>query len=108
MKMKSGGILVLTLVLMTASHSFARQERASNNRAGGAAESSRQQRIAQAAEALRPQLIAQRRDFHMHPELSNREERTARIVAEKLKALGLDEVKANVARHGVIALLKGA
>jgi amidohydrolase len=67
----------------------------------------REQRIAQAAEALRPQLIAQRRDFHMHPELSNREERTARVVAERLKALGFDEVKTGVARHGVVAVLRG-
>ncbi|MBA3766016.1 MAG: amidohydrolase, partial [Acidobacteria bacterium] len=51
--------------------------------------SAREQQIAQAAEALRPQLVSQRRDFHMHPELSNREERTSRIVAERLRALGL-------------------
>ncbi|HEX8131300.1 MAG TPA: amidohydrolase [Pyrinomonadaceae bacterium] len=67
----------------------------------------REGRIAQAAEALRPQLIAQRRDFHMHPELSNREERTARIVAERLKSLGFDEVRTKVARHGVVGVLKG-
>jgi amidohydrolase len=52
-------------------------------------------------------LITQRRDFHMNPELSNREERTARVVAEKLRALGLDEVKTGVGKHGVVALLKG-
>jgi amidohydrolase len=69
---------------------------------------SRDQQIAQAAEAMRARLIEQRRDFHMHPELSNREERTARIVAERLRALGLDEVKTNVGKHGVVALLKGA
>src|ERR1044071_7736715 len=69
---------------------------------------SRDQQIAQAAQALRPQLAAQRRDFHMHPELSNREERTSKIVAEKLRALGLDDVRTGVARHGVVALLKGA
>ncbi|HKQ99137.1 MAG TPA: amidohydrolase [Pyrinomonadaceae bacterium] len=68
----------------------------------------RDQRIAQAAESLRAQLIAQRRDFHMHPELSNREERTSRIVAERLRALGLEEVKTGVGKHGVTALLKGA
>jgi amidohydrolase len=68
----------------------------------------REQRVAQAAESLRPKLVEQRRDFHMHPELSNREERTARVVAERLRALGFDEVKTNVARHGVVALLKGA
>ena len=44
----------------------------------------------------------------MHPELSNREERTARVVADRLRALGFDEVKTNVARHGVVALLKGS
>jgi len=69
---------------------------------------SRDQQIAQAAEALRAKLIEQRRDFHMHPELSNREERTSRIVAERLRALGLDEVKTGVGRYGVVALLKGA
>jgi amidohydrolase len=67
----------------------------------------RAERIERAAEALRPQLVAQRRDFHMHPELSNREERTARVVAERLKSLGFDEVRTNVARHGVVAVLKG-
>jgi amidohydrolase len=70
--------------------------------------SAREQIIAQAAEALRPRLVEQRRDFHMHPELSNREERTARIVAERLRALGLEDVKTGVGRYGVTALLKGA
>ncbi|HLF84223.1 MAG TPA: amidohydrolase [Blastocatellia bacterium] len=69
---------------------------------------SREQQIAQAAEALRAKLVEQRRDFHMHPELSNREERTSRIVAEKLRALGLDEVKTGVGKYGVVALLKGS
>lgn len=66
----------------------------------------RDARVAAAAEALRPALTAQRRDFHQHPELSNREARTARVVAERLKALGL-EVSTGIARHGVVALLKG-
>lgn len=69
---------------------------------------SREQQIAQAAEALRSKLIEQRRDFHMHPELSNREERTSRVVAEKLRALGLDAVKTGVGKYGVVALLKGS
>jgi len=64
--------------------------------------------IAQAADALRPALLQIRRDLHMHPELANREERTARIVADKLRALGIDEIKTNIAHHGVVALLKGA
>ena len=69
--------------------------------------SAREQKIAQAVEALRPKLVEQRRDFAMHPELSNREERTARVVAERLRALGFTDIKTGVARHGVVALLKG-
>jgi amidohydrolase len=71
-------------------------------------QSARAQRIAQAAEEMRARLIEQRRDFHMHPELSNREERTARVVAERLRALGLEDIRTGVARHGVTALLRGA
>jgi amidohydrolase len=69
---------------------------------------SHDQQIAAAAEALRTKLVEQRRDFHMHPELSNREERTSRVVAERLRALGLDEVNTGVGRYGVVALLKGS
>jgi amidohydrolase len=68
----------------------------------------RDQRVAAAAESLRGQLVAQRRDFHMHPELSNREERTSRVVAERLRALGLTDVKTGVGKYGVTALLVGA
>ena len=72
------------------------------------ASSPREAQIAQAAESLRPKLVEQRRDFHMNPELSNREERTSRVVAERLRAMGLDEVKTGVGKYGVVALLKGA
>ena len=68
----------------------------------------RTQRISAAADALRDTVIAQRRDFHQHPELSNREQRTAQVIAEKLRALGLDEVKTGVGKHGIVALLKGS
>jgi amidohydrolase len=77
-------------------------------RANANAPATRDERIAAAAGAMRAQLVAQRRDFHVHPELSNREERTGRVVAERLRALGLEDVRANVARHGVVAVLKGA
>ena len=70
--------------------------------------SERDRRITLAAEAIRGQLVAQRRDFHMHPELSNREERTSRVVAERLKALGLEDIRTGVGKYGVTALLKGA
>jgi amidohydrolase len=70
--------------------------------------SPREQAIARAAEGLRAQLIAQRRDFHMHPELSNHEERTSRIVAERLRAIGLEDVRTGVGKYGVTAMLRGA
>src|SRR5689334_15136806 len=69
---------------------------------------SREQQIAAAADAIKTKLIEMRRDFHMHPELSNREERTSRIVAERLRALGFDEVKTGVGKYGVVGVLKGA
>jgi len=69
---------------------------------------SRDAQIAQRVDALRPTLIEMRRDFHMYPELSNREERTARVIAEKLRTLGFDEVRTGIARHGIVAVLKGA
>jgi amidohydrolase len=58
------------------------------------------------AKEIEPQVLAWRRDFHQHPELSNREQRTGRIVADYLKSLGLD-VRYPVANTGVVAVLKG-
>ncbi|GHU56129.1 N-acyl-L-amino acid amidohydrolase [Spirochaetia bacterium] len=60
-----------------------------------------------AAAQIEAQVIAWRRDLHQHPELGNREFRTASIVAEHLRALGFDEVKTGVAHTGVVGLLKG-
>ncbi len=51
-------------------------------------------------------VVTWRRDFHEHPELSNSEKRTAKIVADHLRALGLD-VREGVAGTGVIGILKG-
>lgn len=64
--------------------------------------------IETAAAALQDQVIAWRRDLHQHPELGNRETRTAGIVAAHLQSLGLDEVRTGVAHTGVVGLLKGA
>ena len=58
------------------------------------------------AESIEPKVIAWRRDFHQNPELSNREVRTSKIVADHLKALGL-EVKTGVAKTGVVGILRG-
>src|SRR6266851_4927188 len=51
-------------------------------------------------------VVAWRRDIHAHPELSNRETRTADIVAQELRALGL-EVRTGVAHTGVVGVLRG-
>jgi amidohydrolase len=98
--------LVIAIALVLSSALTAPALLAQRSMASPAA--SRDQQIAQAAEAMRARLVEQRRDFHMHPELSNREERTARVVAERLRALGLEDVKTGVGRHGVTALLRGA
>jgi amidohydrolase len=58
------------------------------------------------SEKLLPEVIAIRRDIHENPELSNGEERTARVVADRLRELGI-EVRSGVAKHGVIAIVKG-
>lgn len=50
---------------------------------------------------------AWRRDIHQHPELGNRETRTAALVAEHLRALGLEDVRTGVATTGVTAVLRG-
>lgn len=52
-------------------------------------------------------LIALRRTIHRNPELSNREEQTTRLVAEHLRALGLDDVRPGIAGHGVVGALRG-
>lgn len=52
-------------------------------------------------------VIEWRRDIHKHPELSNRETRTAAIVAKHLKSLGM-QVETDIAHTGVVGFLKGA
>jgi amidohydrolase len=59
-----------------------------------------------AARAIEPKVIETRRDLHTHPELSNRETRTAAVVAKRLKALGL-EVRTGIGITGVAGLLRG-
>jgi amidohydrolase len=59
-----------------------------------------------AARAVDARVVEWRRDIHQHPELGNREFRTAKIVADELRALGL-EVKTGIAHTGVIGILRG-
>src|SRR5437868_12631596 len=65
------------------------------------------QEISNSADKIEPQCITWRRDFHQHPELSNREIRTSKIVADYLRSLGL-EIKDGVAKTGVVGILRGA
>jgi amidohydrolase len=63
--------------------------------------------VAARSRAAESQVIAWRRDFHAHPELANREVRTAKIVAEALRSFGIS-VRTGVAHTGVIGVLRGA
>ena len=62
--------------------------------------------VAAAAQRLQAQVVEWRRDLHRHPELGNRETRTAGVVADHLRALGL-EPRTGIATTGVTAVLKG-
>jgi len=74
--------------------------------AGGAAAQDLNARLDAAISKLEPRVIEWRRDFHQNPELSNREFRTSKIVAEHLKKLGL-EVQTGVAKTGMVGVLRG-
>jgi amidohydrolase len=63
-------------------------------------------RIDQAVQRTAPEIVEIRHRLHKDPELSNRETRTAALVADHLKKLGL-EVRTGIAKTGVVAVLKG-
>src|SRR5262245_898802 len=63
-------------------------------------------RVEQETAKVTPAVTAIRHHIHQNPQRSNREEKTAALVADYLRKLGL-EVKTGVAKHGVVALLKG-
>jgi amidohydrolase len=59
-----------------------------------------------ASTKIEQKVIAWRHDLHQNPELGNRETRTAALIAKHLQSLGI-EVKTNVAKTGVVGILKG-
>jgi amidohydrolase len=63
-------------------------------------------KIDQLSSEVESKCIAWRRDFHQNPELSNREFRTAKLIAEHLQSLGM-EVKTGIAHTGVVGILRG-
>jgi len=63
-------------------------------------------RVAAAVTRLTPQITELRHTLHQNPELGNQEVKTAALVAERLRALGL-EVRTGVAKTGVVGVLRG-
>jgi amidohydrolase len=56
--------------------------------------------------ALTPDVVAWRHHIHAHPELGFHEHATARFVAEKLRAFGVDEVHEGIGGTGVVGVLR--
>jgi amidohydrolase len=53
------------------------------------------------------EMVAIRRQLHMHPELSMVEHATASLVAHELAKLGLDDVRTGIGETGVVGVLTG-
>ena len=65
------------------------------------------EKINVATSKIESKCVAWRRDIHQHPELGNYEFRTAKLIADHLRSLGL-EVKEGIAKTGVVGILKGS
>ncbi len=65
-------------------------------------------KIIESAKKIQPYLQEIRREFHKHPEISNEEKKTAEIIAEELRKMGISDIKENVNGHGIIAEIHGA
>lgn len=57
--------------------------------------------------AMHTEVTAWRRDFHAHPELQYDVHRTAKVVADKLRSFGLDEVVEGIGKTGVVGVIRG-
>jgi amidohydrolase len=62
---------------------------------------------AKVIENFHAELTAIRRDIHANPEFGFQEHRTAAIVAERLKAYGVDEIHTGIGRTGVVGVIRG-
>lgn len=65
-------------------------------------------KIIESAKKIQPYLQEIRRELHKHPEISNEEKKTAEIIAEELRKMGISDIKENVNGHGIIAEIHGA
>lgn len=63
-------------------------------------------KVNQLSKKIEDKVIKWRRHFHQNPELSNREFKTAKFIAKELRKMGI-KVQENVAKTGVVGLLKG-
>ena len=72
----------------------------------GSAPASENNQLTPLINKIESKVIDWRRHFHQHPELSNREFETAKVIAKHLKQLGM-EVQTGVAHTGVVGILKG-
>jgi metal-dependent amidase/aminoacylase/carboxypeptidase family protein len=97
-----GAVLGIASMLAGADRAVG-QEVGSESRQGA---DDRMRRVEAVLEGARGDLIEVRRDIHRHPELSGQEERTAALVADRLRSLGL-EVETGVGGHGVVGVLRG-
>ena len=69
--------------------------------------SKKNEAIEKAASGIEEKSIRWRRNIHQNPELGNREFKTAKLIADHLRSLGI-EVKEGVAKTGVVGILRGA
>ena len=46
------------------------------------------------------------KDLHSHPELGFEEERTSKIVQDKLKEYGVDEIHTEIGKTGVVGIIR--
>src|SRR6185436_7431066 len=91
-------LLLLTLLFVPSSLFLCAQKKSNTDQTS---------KINTADDKIESKCIAWRRDIHEHPELGNNEYRTAKLIADHLRSLGI-EVKEGVGKTGVVGILKGA
>jgi amidohydrolase len=65
------------------------------------------ERLREDVDEIMPGVIADRRHLHQHPELGFQEFETSKFVAERLAALGVEDVRTGIAVTGVTGLIRG-
>ena len=95
--------LVLAILLAPVA---ARAQTAAHRASPNAALALLHSEIATRTDQVTPKVVAWREDIHQHPELGTQEVRTSKLVADHLRALGID-VRTDVGGHGVVGVLHG-